>query len=188
VAFQGHINNVLRKHLDKFCIAYLDDIVIYLNLLEEHREHVWLILTKLQEAGLYLKLSKCKFEMRRICFVGFIISPEGVEIEPDRVCKIVEWPEPTCHCDIQVFLSFANFYRCFISIFSHLAKPMTDMLKGGKNGCFLGPFLPTLAMKQSFVELCDAFTKDSVLAHFDPAKLIHLETNPLKFTIAGSIS
>jgi hypothetical protein len=59
VAFQGHINTVLHEYLDLFCIAYLDDIVVYSNLLEEHEEHVRLVLAKLQEAGLYLKLSKC---------------------------------------------------------------------------------------------------------------------------------
>ncbi len=54
---------MLREYLDHFCIAYLDDIVIYLNLLEEYREHVWLVRAELQKAGLYLKLSKCEFEM-----------------------------------------------------------------------------------------------------------------------------
>ncbi len=49
---------MLRKYLDLFCIAYLDDIVVYSNSLEEHEEHVRLVLVKLQEAGLYLKLSK----------------------------------------------------------------------------------------------------------------------------------
>jgi hypothetical protein len=131
---------VLRKHPDQFSIAYQDDIIIYSNSLEEHREHVWLILAKLQEAGLYLKLSKCEFEMQRMSFVGFIVMLEGVEIEPDRVPTITEWPELTCHGDIQVFLGFANFYRRFISSFSHRAKPMTDMLKGGKNGRFSGPY------------------------------------------------
>jgi uncharacterized membrane protein YukC len=77
-AFQGYINNVLREHLDQFCIAYLDDIVVYSNLLEEHQEHVRLVLAKLREARLYLKLSKCKFEVQRISFVGFIVTLEGV--------------------------------------------------------------------------------------------------------------
>ncbi len=66
---------MLRKHLDQFCIAYLDNIVVYSNMLEEHREHVQLILAKLQEAGLYLKLSKSEFEMQWINFVGFIVKP-----------------------------------------------------------------------------------------------------------------
>jgi hypothetical protein len=51
-AFQGHINNMLHEHLDQFCIACLDDIVIYSNLFPEHKEHFGLVLTKLQEAGL----------------------------------------------------------------------------------------------------------------------------------------
>jgi hypothetical protein len=67
--------------------------------------------------------------MQWIRFVEFIVTPRGVEMELDRVCKISVWPEPTCHCDIQVFLSFANFYRCFISSFLCLTKLMTNMLK-----------------------------------------------------------
>jgi hypothetical protein len=51
------------KYDDQFYIAYLDDIVIYSNLLEEHREHAWLVFAKLQETGLYLKLLKCEFKM-----------------------------------------------------------------------------------------------------------------------------
>jgi hypothetical protein len=179
---------VLHEHLDQFCIAYLDDIVVYSNLLKKHRKHARLILTKLEEAGLCLKLTKGEFEMQRInCFV-FIVTLEGIKMEPDRVRTIAEWPELACHRDIQVFLSFKNFYRCFIHSFSHLAKLMRDMLKGGKNGCILGPFLPTLVMKWSFMELHNAFTKAPVLAHFDPAKPIRLETNASGIAIAGIIS
>ncbi len=64
---------------------------------------------------------------------------------------------------------------------------MTDMLKGGKKGRFSGPFLPTLTMKRFFTELRDALTKASVLAHFDPAWPMCLETNALGFAIAGMI-
>jgi hypothetical protein len=62
VAFEGNSNNVLHKHQDQFCIAYQDDTVVYLNLLNDHREHVWLVLTKLHETGLYPMLSKYKFK------------------------------------------------------------------------------------------------------------------------------
>ncbi len=79
---------MLHEYLDLFCIAYLDDIVMYSNLLEKHEEHVRLILAKLQEAGLYLKLSKYEFNMQRISFVGFVITPDGVGIEPERVRTI----------------------------------------------------------------------------------------------------
>ncbi len=66
--------------------------------------------------------------MLRISFVGFIITQEGVEMESDRVQTIAKWLEPASHRNIQVFLSFANFYRRFISSFLCIAKSMTDML------------------------------------------------------------
>jgi hypothetical protein len=64
---------------------------------------------------------------------------------------------------------------------------MTDILKGGKNDHVSGPFLPTLVMKRSFTELCNAFTKAFMQAHSDSAKPIHLETNASGFAIAGII-
>ncbi len=139
-------------------------------------------------AGLYLRWLKCDFEILRISLVGFIVMPEGVEMEPDLVCVITEWPEITCYRNIQVFLSFTNFYRCFNSSFLHLAKLMTDKLKTGNNGCSSGLFLPTPAMKRSFAKLCGAHTKAPMLAHFNPAKPICLETDASEFAIAGIIS
>ncbi len=142
---------------------------------------------KFQEAFLYLKLIKYKSGMQQISFVKFTVMLECVEMEPDRVCIMAEWPEPTCHSDIQVFLSFADFHRCFVNSFSRLAKSMTDMLKGEKNGQISGPIRPILAIKWSFVELHNAFTMVFMLAHLDPAKSHHLKTDASGFTIAGVI-
>ncbi len=129
---------MLQEHLNKFCIAYLDDIVVYSNSLKKHREHVLLVFAKLQEAGLYLKLSKYEFEMQHVSFVDFIDTPEGVQIELERVRTIAKWSEPASLCNIKVFLGFVNFYRHFISSFSHIAKLMIDMLNRGKNCLFWG--------------------------------------------------
>jgi hypothetical protein len=119
-AFQSYINATLRPYLDVFVIAYLDDIVVYSNTAEEHREHVRTVLKTLLQAGLYLKLQKCEFNAKEIGFVGFMITPEQVCMEEDRIVIIKEWPMPKCHRDIQVFLGFANFYRRFIKGFSSI--------------------------------------------------------------------
>ncbi len=63
-AFQGYVNRVLRDCLDIYCIAYLDDIVVYSNTLNDHHRHVRAILERLCDAGLYLKLSKCEFNAK----------------------------------------------------------------------------------------------------------------------------
>jgi hypothetical protein len=130
---------VLLNCLDIHCIAYLDDIVVYLNTLEEHQQHVRAVLKRLRNAGLCLKLSKCKINTKHIRFVSSIATSKGIKMEPDRIRTISEWPMPASYRDIQVFLEFANFYCCFIKDFLTIAKPLGDMLKGGKNGSFQAP-------------------------------------------------
>ncbi len=187
-AFQSHVNAMLRPYLDVFVIAYLDDIVVYSNTAEEHREHVRTVLKALLQAGLYLKLRKCEFNAKEIGFVGFVITLDEVRMEPDRIATIAEWPIPESHRDIQVFLGFANFYRRFIKGFSKIVKPLTAMLKGGKEGKIFGPFVLTPEMKDAFRRLQDEFTRAPVLAHFDYEKPIRLETDASGFAIAGIIS
>ena len=63
VSFQKYINNILCKHLDKFCTAYLNDILIYFNNELEHEIHVKLILRKLRKADLQMNIIKCKFHV-----------------------------------------------------------------------------------------------------------------------------
>ena len=107
--FRAYINDALREYLDRFCFAYLDDVLVYSNVtLEDHIQQVRKVLARLKERGLYVKLEKREF-------LGFIISPEGIRMDPDRVKTIVEWSVPKSHHDIQVFLGFTNFYWRFIA-------------------------------------------------------------------------
>jgi hypothetical protein len=148
-AFQSYTNATLRPYLDVFVIVYLSDIGVYSNMAEEHREHVRTVLKALLQAGLYLKLRKCGFNTKEIGFVAFVITPEQVRMEEDRIAIIKEWSMPKCHRDIQLFLGFANFYRRFIKGFSRIVRPMTALLKGGKEGKIFGPFEHTPEMKES---------------------------------------
>ena len=61
--FQHFINEVLWEYLQKFCIAYVDNILIYSDSVEEHHKHVRLVLLKLQEAGLQCDINKCEFDV-----------------------------------------------------------------------------------------------------------------------------
>ena len=67
--FQTYMNDTLREYLERFCVVYLDDILIYSKTLEEHQQHVNAVLEKLKEAGLYLKAEKCEFSTQRTEFL-----------------------------------------------------------------------------------------------------------------------
>ena len=107
---QSFINDTLCEYLNIFCICYIDDIFIYSRTLKEHKEQVHMVLQKLKEAGLFIKPEKCEFSVNKTTFLGFIISEEGLEIDPEKVNAVLNWEAPKSVKDIQCFLGFVNFY------------------------------------------------------------------------------
>ena len=186
--FQSYINDTLREYLDDFCIAYLDDILVYSTTREEHTEHVRKVLTRLLQTGLYVKLEKCEFYVSKVGFVGFLVSPAGIAMEPQRVEAIQSWPEPKSFRDIQVFIGFANFYRRFICGFSTIAAPLTSMLKGSKAGKCTGPFKLTEEAAEAFRKLRDAFVTAPVLAHYNQDLPLRVECDASQVGIAAILS
>ncbi len=128
-SFQSSINWVLRTYLDVTVIVYLDDVLVFSRNLFQHEKHHREVLKALLKAGLYAKLSKYLFSVIRNLFLGFILTDKGVEMQKDRISKILNWPEPESVCEVQSFLGFANFYRQFIKGFSRIAHPLTDTTK-----------------------------------------------------------
>jgi hypothetical protein len=76
--FQSYINTTLQSLLDDFCTAYLDDILIFSNTLEEHRRHVREVLERLRKVELYVDVKKCEFHSQKVKYLGMIISVEGL--------------------------------------------------------------------------------------------------------------
>src|SRR6266404_4186912 len=103
-AFQRFINDVLGDLLDVCAMGYLDNILVYSDSLESHREHIREILHQLKIVGLYANLKKCKFHMDTVEYLGFILSLTGLSMDPLKVSAIQEWPEPQNVQDIQSFL------------------------------------------------------------------------------------
>ncbi len=192
--FQGYINTVLRDYLDIFCIAYLDDILIYSDSDEEHAEHVRRVLGRLAKHGLYAKLEKCEFSTKQVGFVGYIVTPNDVSMEEDRVATIRDWPAPSSRRDIQVFLGFANFYRRFIQCFFKITKPLTRLLSdnGPQDGRGRNQpkdsFVLTDKARGAFDNLKEAFTSAPVLVHYDLGLCCRLETDASGYAIAGILS
>ena len=127
--FQAYMNEALAGLVDVTCIVYLDDILIFSNSEEEHTGHVREVLERLRKAKLYVKLSKCEWHTDRTEYLGYVVSPEGVSIDPERVKTIQDWPLPASVRDIRVFVGFMNYYRRFIEGFSRIVLPLTTLTK-----------------------------------------------------------
>ncbi|SYW79544.1 uncharacterized protein UHO2_04187 [Ustilago hordei] len=149
---------------------------------EVHVKHVTKVLTHLRSNRLFAKLSKCEFHTKIVEFLGYIIKPMGIEMDPEKVRTVKEWPMLESIHDIQRFLGFANFYRRFIAHFACIAKPLTSLVKPIER--FKKFELPEEA-QQAFHKLIQAFTSAGVLQHFDYHLPTRMETDASDFAIAG---
>ncbi|CDO77972.1 hypothetical protein BN946_scf184861.g1 [Trametes cinnabarina] len=126
--FQMMMNDLFRSLvLAGKVVVYLDDIIIFTNNLEEHRKIVRQVLQILRENHLSCKPEKCEFETQQTEYLGHIISPGKVQMDPRKVAGVTEWPTPRCKRDLQAFLGFATFYRRFIKDFAKIATPLNRL-------------------------------------------------------------
>lgn len=169
--FMQLINNVLHEFLYRGVLVYLDDILIYTRTMEEHVRLVRQVLTKLLDARLYVKLSKCEFHRTEIDYLGFRISGKGISMDPAKVAAVVDWQAPKTRKQLQSFLGFANFYRQFIPSFAQVALPITDLLRTkGLSPTKPRPGQPiawTSECQKAFERLKHLFAREPVLKHPD---------------------
>ena len=123
------MNNVCSEHLDKFVIVYLDEILVYSDTWEENLDHIRRVLVKLRKEKRYAKVSKCYFGAQKVDYLGFILRPSGVAIDPHKTKAIEEWPKPENKKEVHSFLGLVNYYKRFIKNCSDIAKPLTALTK-----------------------------------------------------------
>jgi len=92
--FMYFMNSVFMPKLDKFVVVFIDDIMIYSNNNEEHEQHLPIVLTRLREHKLYAKFSKCEFWLDRVHFLGHVLTPDGISVDPGKVHDVLNWKSP----------------------------------------------------------------------------------------------
>ena len=115
------MNSVFMPELDKFVVVFIDDILIYSKNDKEHAQHLRIVLARLREHKLYAKFSKCEFWLDQVQFLGHVLTPDGISVDPSKVQDVLNWKSPKSVHQIHQFLGLAGYYRCFIPDFSKIA-------------------------------------------------------------------
>ena len=107
--------------LNLTCFVYIDDILVFSKTRSENQDHVTQALHKLQENSIYASPEKCSFYANQVTFLGFQILAQGIQMEPNKLSTILDWPYPQNLKELNCFLGFLNFYQKFISGFLFIA-------------------------------------------------------------------
>lgn len=118
--FMDYMNRLFHTYLDRFVVVFIDDILIYSKSVEEHVEHLRVILKVLKKKKLYTKLSKCEFWLKEVNFLGHVILGGGIIVDPSMVDAVLQWKDMKSVTEIRSFLGLAGYYRKFIEVFSKL--------------------------------------------------------------------
>jgi len=123
------IMNRVFTGCSSFVLVYMDDICVFSKTMEEHVGHLKEVLQRLKDAQLYAKLSKCQFGTRVAKFLGFIISEEGIAVDPKKVATMLAWPTPSTVEEVRAFVGLATFFRKHIQDFSDIAYPLHKLFR-----------------------------------------------------------
>jgi len=182
--FQDMMNHVLSNLLDMGVLAYMDDILVYAKTEEEHDRLVKEVLGRLQRNGLPVSPEKCVWKAQEVEFLGYVIGRDGIKMVKEKVEAVLEWKTPKSLTEVQSFLGFANFYRRFIQDYLRVARPLSELTKKEKKE----EWSWNPEAQAAFEELKQYFTTAPILAHFDPAKMVIIETDASDFALGAVLS
>jgi hypothetical protein len=163
------MNEVLRPFIGLFVVVYFDDILIYSKSKKEHLEHLSVVFDALCAAQLFANMEKCIFCTRRVSFLGYVVTPQGIEVDSSKITAIREWPTPTTVTQIRSFHGLAGFYRRFVRDFSSIVAPLHELTKKDV------PFSWSDSQEVAFSTLKDKLTQAPLLQLPDFYKVFELE-------------
>jgi hypothetical protein len=177
-------------------VVFFDDILIYSKIVEEHKEHLSIVLERLRQQKLYAKFSKCDFWMEKVAFLGHVLSAEGIAVGPSKVESVTKWEQSLNVTDVRSFFGMAGYYRRFIENFSKIAKPMTELLNNStkfewseaceksfqelKKRLTTAPVLTLPDIKKDFVVYCDASRQGLGCVLMQEGKVVAYASRQLK--------
>ncbi|KAL0540247.1 hypothetical protein IC582_024480 [Cucumis melo] len=140
--FMDLMNRVFKDFLDSFVIIFIDDILIYSKTEAEHEEHLRQVLETLRANRLYAKFSKCEFWLKKVSFLGHVVSSEGVFMDPAKIEAVTNWPRPSTEVRGRLLM---------------YCSPLTQLTRKGT------PFVWSPACESSFQELKQKLVSAPVL-------------------------
>lgn len=142
--------------------VYLDDILVGGATEEEHLHNLHAVLERIRDYGFHLQLSKCRFFMDEIKYLGHVVNSSGIRPDPAKLQAISTMPPPKNVPELRSYLGAVNYYAKFVSEMHRLRHPMDQLLKANAQWNW------TKDCQRAFEEFKRLLSSDLLLTHFDP--------------------
>jgi len=128
--FQTMMNKILWDLINTGKVAsFIDNIIVGIEIEEEHNDIVEEVVKRLAENNIYVKLEKYKWKVQEVGFLGVVIEPEGIKMKEEKMKDILDWSILQGVKYVQKFLELVNYYCWFIKDFIVIARSLHNMVK-----------------------------------------------------------
>ena len=182
--FQRLMEQVLDGLIEKACLLYLDDIIVFGDTFEEVYENLMKVMERLKKYNLKLKAKKCSLFKRSVKFLGHIVSEEGIACNPDKIRAVTEIGPPKDKTGVRSILGLGNYYRRFIKDYCLITFPLQQLTHSEAE------FVWREEHDESLTKLKAALTTAPILAYPDTSgktKFI-VDTDASDYQIGGVLS
>lgn len=180
--FERVMERVLGNLQWQKCICYLDDVIIFGSDFQTTLDNLRAVFSRLRDANLKLKPTKCKFFQREVAFLGHIASENGTRCDPEKTIAIQDWPRPRTCKEIKSFLGLVNFYRAYIPNCAALAYPLNQLTRKHVR------FKWDDDCERAFNALKGSLVSPPILAYPTPTGKLILQTDASGYGIAAILS
>ena len=181
--FQRLVNDVLKEFINKTCVVYMDDILIFSTSFQEHIVSIKRIFEAIRKYNLKIQINKCSFAENSTKFLGHVVESGNIRPDPTKVEAIQNYPLPCNQRDIRSFLGLTGYYRKFIKDYSKVAYPIIRYLR--KNVNINQNDADFIA---SFNKLKTLITSDPILVNPDFNNTFTLTTDASNFALGAVLS
>ena len=174
--FQSMMNDIFKDFLDEgWIVIYMDNILIFLSTTVEHQEQTRKVLLRLRDNDLFAKWEKSHFDTNEVEFLGMIVRPGFISMDPVKLAGIQDWPIPKNVKGVRSFLGFGNFYRKFILGYSSITRPLNALTQKNLQWEW------TSECQSAFEKLKNKFLTAPVLKMADPNSPFVIESDASMF-------
>lgn len=180
--FQRTMDLILSGLNFRTCLVYFDDVIVFSQSLEQHIQRLKEVFTRLRQAHLKLKVSKCRLMSKKVEFLGHVISGDGITVDPAKVEKVQNWPNPSNLKELRSFLGLCSYYRRFVPSYAAITDSLSELTRKGVK------FEWNAARQQSMDKLKQALISAPILGLPNDDDEFIVDTDASEFAIGAVLS